>query len=72
MRCNTSTAWTMTRWEDLKPADAVIVAVAHDQYKNLTAEQLRQLANGACVVVDVKAIYDPVAMRAAGIHLWRL
>lgn len=43
-----------------KPAtnyDAVIVAVSHVQYKNLTEDYFRSITNGKAIMVDVKGIY---------------
>ncbi len=56
----------------LKPADAVIVAVAHQEYV-ATGWPLvsRLLRNGAGVVIDVKSIFDR-ATKPDGITLWRL
>jgi UDP-N-acetyl-D-galactosamine dehydrogenase len=56
----------------LQPADAVIMAVAHQEY---VAEgwplASRLLRNGAGVVIDVKSIFDR-ATKPNGITLWRL
>jgi UDP-N-acetyl-D-galactosamine dehydrogenase len=56
----------------LKPADAVILAVAHREYVAtgwpLVSGLLR---NGTGVVIDVKAIFDR-ATKPDGITLWRL
>ncbi|GAC1658146.1 MAG: nucleotide sugar dehydrogenase [Acidobacteriaceae bacterium] len=60
------------KYEDLKPADAVLVAVAHKQFKNLCACELKKLSKGNPVLVDVKGIYNPEQMREAGLHFWRL
>ena len=58
--------------ESLKPADAVILAVAHDDYVRggwpLIAGFLR---DGDGLVFDVKAILDR-ASKPTGIELWRL
>jgi UDP-N-acetyl-D-galactosamine dehydrogenase len=37
--------------------DAIVMAVAHDEYKNLPEEYFRELTNGQGVLVDVKGIY---------------
>lgn len=58
--------------DELLPADAVVVAVAHREYKAGGLDHLRTLMGGASVLVDVKGIYDQRAVAAAGIRLWRL
>ena len=59
-------------FDQLSPASAVIVAVAHQDYRRMTADQLLTLTQGNPVVLDVKGIYDRKAMEGAGIRLWRL
>lgn len=38
--------------------DALIVAVAHDQFKSLGIEGIRRLANGRAVVYDIKGMFQ--------------
>jgi UDP-N-acetyl-D-galactosamine dehydrogenase len=58
-------------FEDLKPASAVVVALAHRQYREMGVEAYRSLLAGS-VLVDVKGIFDPVKVQNGGIRLWRL
>jgi len=39
-----------------KKYDAIVVAVAHDKFKELTKEQFENLSNGEPIVIDVKGI----------------
>ncbi len=59
-------------WDRLLPAQAVIVAVAHRQYRELGPEQVLALLDQKPVLIDVKAIFDPAYMREKGIRFWRL
>jgi UDP-N-acetyl-D-galactosamine dehydrogenase len=53
--------------------DAVIVAVAHSQYRELGLERIAGLCrNGAPLVIDVKAAFDPQEAESLGITHWRL
>jgi UDP-N-acetyl-D-glucosamine/UDP-N-acetyl-D-galactosamine dehydrogenase len=53
--------------------DALILAVAHREYKALNAMQLRQLVRGdKPVLVDVKCIQPIEELKAQGFALWRL
>jgi UDP-N-acetyl-D-galactosamine dehydrogenase len=62
----------LTGLDDLRPADAVVLAVAHDEYaRGGWPLVTRLLKNGSGVVLDVKAMLDRAA-RPAGIELWRL
>ncbi len=56
----------------LAPADAVIVAVAHREYRELPQSGLAKLMKPNPVLVDVKGILDQRTIRDAGIRLWRL
>jgi UDP-N-acetyl-D-galactosamine dehydrogenase len=57
--------------DELKPADAVILAVAHDKYvKQGWSLVTRLLVGGKGAVLDVKAILDR-AGRPEGVDLWR-
>lgn len=63
---------TLTPWEALPQVEALVLAVAHRQYRELKPEELRaKLHNPACLM-DVKAILDPEAFERDGITLWRL
>ncbi len=57
---------------DLRPANAVIAAVSHRAYREMGVEQLKGLMGKNPVLIDVKAMYDPQAIRTADIRLWRL
>jgi len=56
----------------LKAAEAVIVAVAHAEYCQLTSRQLLAMMNGAPLVVDVKGIYNRQELEDCGVRFWRL
>ncbi|MDD3483746.1 nucleotide sugar dehydrogenase [Azovibrio restrictus] len=63
---------SLTPPEDSRPADALIVAVAHQQYVRLGSAELPALLKPGGVVVDVKGLLDGAAVKAAGYHFWRL
>ncbi|GEK88414.1 UDP-N-acetyl-D-galactosamine dehydrogenase [Alkalibacterium putridalgicola] len=62
--------------EDLKDMDALIVAVGHDEFLNLSFEQLesfyKDVPNEQRVLVDVKSILDKKKYLASGYNYWRL
>jgi UDP-N-acetyl-D-galactosamine dehydrogenase len=63
---------TLTKWEELRPADAVILAVAHAGYfDGGWALVQRLLVDGEGLVFDVKMMLDR-GSQPAGIELWRL
>jgi UDP-N-acetyl-D-glucosamine/UDP-N-acetyl-D-galactosamine dehydrogenase len=63
---------TLTDFDELRPADAVIVAVAHKHYVAGGWPLLqRLLVDGKGLVLDIKMKFDRAAM-PSGIELWRL
>jgi UDP-N-acetyl-D-galactosamine dehydrogenase len=58
----------------MKPgASALIVAVAHDQFRNLPLQQLRDFCHGPKpVLADLKSLYDRNAATALGFTVFRL
>jgi UDP-N-acetyl-D-glucosamine/UDP-N-acetyl-D-galactosamine dehydrogenase len=57
---------------DLRPAAAVVAAVAHRDYRTLSPRDLARLMGANPVLLDVKGIYDRQALAAAGMRVWRL
>jgi UDP-N-acetyl-D-galactosamine dehydrogenase len=59
-------------FEELKPATAIVAAVAHEQYLALSVADLLGKLDKNPVLTDVKGIYDGRALDEAGVHVWRL
>lgn len=67
----------LAKIEDAYNADCVIVAVAHDLFKDMSltgVERLfnRDLLNEQKVLIDVKGLYSVKALKASGLNYWRL
>jgi len=59
-------------WETLPTTDAIVVAVAHRQFREMGEKTLSsKITKGGCLV-DVKSQFDREALVAAGLHVWRL
>jgi UDP-N-acetyl-D-galactosamine dehydrogenase len=59
-------------WADLPRADAIVAAVAHKEFAELTVEDIgRKLVKGGAFI-DVKASFDRGSIEGAGYKLWRL
>ncbi|MDP3652881.1 MAG: nucleotide sugar dehydrogenase [Rhodoferax sp.] len=59
-------------WTDLPRADAIIAAVAHEEYAMMTVEDFgRKLVRGGAFI-DVKARFDAKVFEDAGYRVWRL
>jgi len=59
-------------FDALQPAAAVVVAVAHADYRELTPTILSTGMQGRPVLVDVKGMFNPTECLTAGIGYWRL
>lgn len=59
-------------FNEMPQADALIVAVAHTEYRRMTPNDLteRLVANGA--LLDLKAVFDLDAINHSGYQVWRL
>lgn len=67
---------TLTKMEDVTDADCVIVAVAHNEFKAMTIDDIKQLFR-ACpdeekVLIDVKGLYKINELKSSGLKWWRL
>ncbi len=60
--------------EELSDLDAVILAVAHDQFRKLTADDIGKLykAKGQKILLDLKGILDKKEYLSRGYLYWRL
>lgn len=59
--------------DDIKDVSAVIVAVAHDEYQNLSVSDIDKLiADDKKVLIDIKGILDRKVFENAGYTYWRL
>ena len=67
---------TLTKLEDVKDADCVIVAVAHNEFKALSLDDIKKLfkntADTEKVLIDVKGLYKVAELKASGMKYWRL
>lgn len=67
---------TLTKLEDVSEADCVIVAVAHNEFKALSLEQIKGLYKDGKdeekVLLDVKGLYKIADLEASGMKYWRL
>ena len=63
---------TLTPWDELPRAHAVVAAVAHGEYKRRPVEDLLAKIEPNGLYVDVKCQADAAALDARGIKVWRL
>jgi UDP-N-acetyl-D-glucosamine/UDP-N-acetyl-D-galactosamine dehydrogenase len=62
----------LSDWESLPAADALVLAVAHDQLLLRTpAELMGKIVRRGCLI-DVKAVLDAELFRREGLRVWRL
>ena len=67
---------TLTKLEDVKDADCVIVAVAHNEFRALTLDDIKALFKATDdsekVLIDVKGLYNVKELKESGMRFWRL
>lgn len=67
---------TLTDMSEISDLDCLILAVAHNEFTNISIEQylklFRDMPNDEKVLVDVKGILNREALKNSGIRLWRL
>ena len=52
--------------------DVLVVAVAHDQYKNMSNEEILDYLNENKIVFDIKNILNKEELTKLGVDYWRL
>ncbi|MBP3855392.1 MAG: nucleotide sugar dehydrogenase [Ruminiclostridium sp.] len=67
----------LTAWENVPKADCIIIAVGHNEYRNLSVMQLKELFKDELgdkekVLIDVKSLYRIDELKASGLRFWRL
>jgi UDP-N-acetyl-D-galactosamine dehydrogenase len=67
---------TLTKLENVKEADCVIIAVAHNEFKTLGLNDIKKLFKNSTdaekVLIDVKGLYKVSELKASGMKYWRL
>ncbi len=63
-------------FEDIPKADCIIIAVGHNEYRNMSMMQIKELFKDVPdeekVLVDVKSLYRMDELKASGMRFWRL
>ncbi len=66
----------LTSIENVKDADCIIIAVAHNEFKALSLNEIKSMFracdDGEKVLLDVKGIYDICELEASKMRYWRL
>lgn len=65
----------LTKLEDVHDADCVIVAVAHNEFRDLTLDEMKKFFKqeaGEKVIIDVKGLYKIDDLNKSGLSWWRL
>ncbi|MDR2876093.1 MAG: nucleotide sugar dehydrogenase [Methylobacillus sp.] len=62
----------LASWDSLRAADAIVVAVAHQYYREIPLAELQSKVKPGGVFVDVKAQFEAASLQAGGLSVWRL
>lgn len=63
---------TFSSREEIGQVDAVILAVAHEEFKDYAMKEYDELYRGKKIMLDVKGLLDRKAYEEAGYSYWRL
>lgn len=67
---------TLTKMENVSDADCVIVAVAHNEFKQLTIDDIKKFYkkcdDSEKVLIDVKGLYNVEELKTSNMCFWRL
>jgi UDP-N-acetyl-D-galactosamine dehydrogenase len=59
-------------WHDLAELDALILAVAHDEYLQKPLTEFASVLREPKIIIDVKSKLDCVILQKSGVNVWRL
>jgi UDP-N-acetyl-D-galactosamine dehydrogenase len=59
-------------WDDIPESGAIVLAVGHREFKTRPASDYARKLRPSGVLIDVKRMTDPAALREHGIASWRL
>lgn len=66
----------LTKFENLEDIDCLVMAVSHDEFKNLDMEKIDELfgdyPDGEKVIIDIKSVLDKEGLEGRGYSYWRL
>ena len=62
----------LIEWDNLPKVDLLILAVAHDFYKNISLEQILSKVNSGGIIIDVKSVLPKDEVIRNKYVLWRL
>jgi UDP-N-acetyl-D-galactosamine dehydrogenase len=63
---------SLSGWDDLPFAPAIVAAVAHDAYRRMPPGHFLEKLMPSGIFIDVKSCHDKAALEAAGATVWRL
>jgi len=62
----------MVSWKEARGADVLIVAVAHDKFRQMSASEYAEFTKPGAIVADVKHILNSVELEKLGLIYWCL
>lgn len=62
----------LTAWDDLPQAEAIVVAVAHRAFAEMSVSRFSDRAHVGSCFIDVKSNFETKQLEATGMQVWRL
>jgi UDP-N-acetyl-D-galactosamine dehydrogenase len=63
---------TLRAWDELPRAQAIVAAVAHEEFKRRSLDDVASKLQPGGLYVDVKSQADAAQFRSRGLQVWRL
>ena len=63
---------SLTPWDELPASEALVFAVAHDDYRQMSPETFKEKLLIPGILIDVKSMLPVESYQNAGIKIWRL
>ena len=67
---------TLTNLDEIKDVDCIILAVAHNEFKTLSLDDIKKMyidsADNEKVLIDVKGLHSVSELKGSGMRFWRL
>ncbi len=62
----------LSSFDEITDVEAIILAVAHDDYMKLDSESLKHKLDYRGLIMDIKSILAPASFENSGVMYWRL
>jgi UDP-N-acetyl-D-galactosamine dehydrogenase len=62
----------LSEWDELEPANAIIIAVDHNQFKDVEIRTFKEKLKTSGFIGDIKGVLDRSTLKQENVDFWRL